>query len=129
MALLSSMNQKVVSDYDWWVSELIPRFTKIFEYSKNFEVIVFGVKNSAFIQNLSPWALSRAEKSHQAFSKYRLGEVPFKIKIFKNQWNHRNQRSKEQWLFNFHAKIIADSSVFRSLKFRVFQNRKPYIAE
>jgi len=79
---------------------------------KNFEVIGFGIKNSAFIRNLSLWARSRAEKSHQAFSKYRVGQVPFKIKNFKNQWNHRNQRSKEQWHFNFHAKIIADSSFF-----------------
>ena len=87
---------------------------------------MFGIKNSAFIRNLTPWARSRAEKSHQTFSKYGVGQVPFKIKIFKNQWNHRNQRSKEQWLFNFHAKIIADSSVFRSLKFRVFQNWEPW---
>ena len=45
---------------EWWVSELIPRFTKIFEYSKNFEVIVFGIKNCAFKRNLSPWASSKA---------------------------------------------------------------------
>ena len=37
-----------------WVSELIPRFTKIFEYRKIFDVIVSEIKNSAFIQNLSP---------------------------------------------------------------------------
>ena len=124
--LINSRNSAYVCiSREWWVSELIPRFTKIFEYSKNFEVIVFGIKNNALIKNLSPWARSRAAKSDQTFWKYGLGKVPFKIKIFKKQWNHRNQRSKEQWLFNFHAKIIADSSVFRSLKFRVFQNRKP----
>ena len=58
----------------WWVSELIPRFTKIFEYSKNFEVIVFSIKNSAFTRNLSPLARTRAEKSHQTFSKWPLRE-------------------------------------------------------
>ena len=87
---------------------------------------MFGIKNSAFIRILSPWPRSRAGKWHQTFSKYGLGKVPFKIKIFKKQWNHRNQRSKDQWLFNFHAKITAYSSVFRPLKFRVSENWEPW---
>ena len=31
---------------DWWVSELIPRFTKIFEYLKIFEAFQFLCKNN-----------------------------------------------------------------------------------
>ena len=46
---------------DWWDSELIPRFTKIFENWENFTVIVLGIKNSAFTQNLSPNAHPGAE--------------------------------------------------------------------
>ena len=45
----------------WWDSELIPRFTKIFENLENFTVIVLGIKNSAFTQNLSPNAHPGAE--------------------------------------------------------------------
>ena len=77
---------------DRWDSNFIPRFTKIFEYWKNFSVIMFVIKNSAFPRNLSPWARSRAEKSHQTFRSLRLGEVPFKIIFLKNVWCHRNQR-------------------------------------
>ena len=76
----------------WWDSNFIPRFTKIFKYWKNFSVIVFGIKNSAFSRNLSPYARSRAEKSHQTFRSLRLGEVPFKISFLENAWCHRNQR-------------------------------------
>ena len=36
--------------------EVIPRFTKIFKYLKNFGVIVFDIKSNTFIRNLSPWA-------------------------------------------------------------------------
>ena len=48
----------------WLYSNLIPKFTKIFECSKNMRVIVFVIQNSAFRRNLSPWARSRAEKLH-----------------------------------------------------------------
>ena len=82
----------VQSTLVWWDSNFIPRFTKIFEYWKNFSVIVFGIKISAFPRNLSPWARSRAEKSHQTFRSLRLGEVPLKISFLKNAWCHRNQR-------------------------------------
>ena len=46
----------------WWDSNLIPKFTKIFEYSKNFRFIVFVIRNNAFRRNFSSWARSRAEK-------------------------------------------------------------------
>ena len=89
----------------WWVSELIPRFTKIFEYLKNFGVIVFGIKKVHSYEIRVHWLAPEPKKSNQTFSKYRVG---------KNHWNHRNQHSKEQLLFHFYVKITADSSVFRS---------------
>ena len=52
---------------------------------------MFDIKNSAFPRNLSPWARSRAEKSHQTFLSLRLGEVPFKISFLENAWCHRNR--------------------------------------
>ena len=88
----------------WWVSELIPRLTKIFEYSKNFEAIVFSITNCAFIRNLSPWARSRAEKSHQTFSKYGVGKVPFKIKIFKKTMEPSESAFKGAVAFQFSCK-------------------------
>ena len=114
-------------DRIWWDSNFIPRFTKIFEYWKNFSVIVFGIKNSAFPRNLSPWARSRkiAEKSHQTFRSLRLGEVPFKISFLKNAWCHRNQRWTEQYFTQGHGKIIAFSIVFHFLKFRYLGNWEP----
>ena len=108
-----------------WDSNFIPRFTKIFEYWKNFSVIVFGFKNSAFPRNLSPWARSRAEKSHQTFRSLRLGEVPFKISFLEDAWYHRNQRLQEQYFTTGHGKIIAFYSVFRFLKIRYFGNWEP----
>ena len=39
--------------YAGWVSEIIPRLPKIFEYDKNFEFIVFGILNNAFTRNFS----------------------------------------------------------------------------
>ena len=69
---------------------MVPEMLKFVD--RPFWVIVFGIKNSTFIRNLSAWDRSRSEKSHQAFSKYRMGKVRFEIKIFKNHWYHRNQR-------------------------------------
>ena len=109
----------------WWVSKIIPRFTKMFEYWKICSVIVFGIENSAFSRNLSPWARSRAEKSHQTFRSLRLGEVPFKISFLENAWYHRNQRSTEQYFTQGHVKIIAFSSVFCFLKFSYLGNWEP----
>ena len=111
----------------WWDSDLIPRFTKIFENWENFTVIVLGIKNSAFTQNLSPNAHPGVEYSHSASWNYGLGEVVFRIKIFQNFWYHRNQRSKEEWLFDFHPIKPLNSSVFRLLKFSFFENWKPWI--
>ena len=88
---------------------------------------MFGIKNSAFSRNLSPWARSRAEKSHQTFRSLRLGEVPFRIIFLENAWCHRNQRSKEQYFTQGHGKIIAFYSVFRFLKIRYFRNWEPKI--
>ena len=84
-----------------WDSNFIPRFTKMFEYWNIFSAIVFGIKNSAFPRNLSPWAYSRAEKTHPTIQILRVGEVPFKISFLKNAWYHRNQRLTEQWPSNF----------------------------
>ena len=100
-----------------WNSNFIPRFTKMFEYWNIFSAIVFGIKNSAFPRNLSPWAHSRAEKTHPTIQILRLGEVPFKISFLKNAWCHRNQRLTEQYFTQGHGKIIAYSCVFRFLKF------------
>ena len=75
----------------WWDSNLIPKFTKIFEYSKNFRFIVFVIKNDVFRRNLSPWARSRAEKWHWASQNFRLGQTPFKMIIFQNFLYHRDQ--------------------------------------
>ena len=72
------------------------------------------------MRKLSPLARSRGEKSHQAFLKYGLGQVPFKIKIFKKQWNHRNERPKEQW--PFFENVWCDFSALErahGLKFRL----------
>ena len=44
---------------------------------------MLGIRNNALTQNLSPWAFSRAEKSHRTFRNLRLGQVPLKI-IFSN---------------------------------------------
>ena len=109
----------------WWVSKIIPRFTKIFEYWKTFYVIVFAIKNNASSQNLSPLARSRAEKLHQTFPSLRLGGVPFKIIFLENVWCHRNQRSKEQYFTQGHEKIIAFYSVFRYSKFSYLGNWEP----
>ena len=54
-----------------------------------------------------------------------MGEVAFSIKIFQNFSYHRNQHSKEQWLFNFHPIKPLNSSVFRLLKFGYFKNLGP----
>ena len=66
----------------WWDLNLIPKFTKIFENSRNFQVIVVFIKNNAFRRNLSPWTLSRAGKSHWTSPNLRLGQTPFKMIIF-----------------------------------------------
>jgi len=113
-----------------WVSNFIPRFTKMFKYWRIFSVIVFGIINSAFPRSLSPCAHSRAEKTHQTIQNLRLGEVPFKISFLKNAWCHRNQRLTEQYLTEQyftqgHGKIIALSSVFRFLKLSYLGNWEP----
>ena len=72
-----------------WNSNFIPKFTKIFEYSKNFRVIVFVIQNNAFRRSLSPWALSRAEKSYWTSSNLRIWQTPFKITIFQIFFHHR----------------------------------------
>ena len=46
----------------WWVSEIIPRFTKISEYLNFLQVIVFVFFNNASAQNFCPCTLPRAEK-------------------------------------------------------------------
>jgi len=94
----------------------------MFEYWNIFSVIVFGIKNNAFQQNLSPWAHSRAEKRIEKFKILRLGEVPFKISFLKNAWYHRNQRLTEQYFTQGHGKIIAITCVFRFLKFNCLEN-------
>ena len=88
----------------WWVSELIPRFTKIFEYLKNLGVIVFGIKKSTIIRNLSPWARSRAEKSHQVFSKFRLGQVCVGFSKFSCHLKRHGERRDE---LTFPSGVIA----------------------
>ena len=115
----------IISQSVWWASKIIPRFTKMFEILKFFSVIVFGLKNSACIRNLSPWGHSRAEKSHQTFPSLRLGQVPFKIIFSENDWYNRDHRSTEQYFTQGHGKIIAFSSVFRLLKFRCLGNWGP----
>ena len=109
----------------WWDSNFIPRFTKMFEYWNIFSPIVSGIKNSAFPRNLSPWALSRAEKSYQTLRSLRLGEVPFKIIFLENAWYHRNQRFTEQYFTHGHGKIIAFYCVFRFLKLSYLGNWEP----
>ena len=109
----------------WWNSNIIPRFTKIFEYSKNFQVIVIGIRNDAFTRNLSPWDFSRAEKLHRTFRNLRLGQVPFKIIFFEYCWYHRDERSKKQVFTQDHEKRVTNSSVFRALQFSFFENQKP----
>ena len=101
----------------------------MFEYCEIFSVITFGIKNSAFIRNLSPWVHSRAEKSHQTSRSLRLGQVPFKITFFIKVWYHRNQRSMEQYFTKGHEKIIINSSVFRLLKLSILENWEPLIVE
>ena len=81
------------SGRSWWDSNLIPKFTKIFEYSKDFRFIVFVIQNNAYWRNLSPWARSRAEKSHWTTPNFRLGQTPFKIIIFQKIFFHRDQGS------------------------------------
>ena len=108
-----------------WDSNFIPRFTKMSEYWKNFSVIMFGIKNSAFPRNLSPWAHSRAEKTHRTIQILRVGEVPFKISFLKNAWCNRNQRLTEQFFTQGHGKINAFSSILRSWKFSYLANREP----
>ena len=77
----------------------------MFEYWNFFSVIVIGLKNSASTRNLSPWANSRAEKSHQTFPSLRLGQVPFKIIFLENDLYHRDHRSTEQYFTQAHGKI------------------------
>ena len=98
-----------------WDSKIIPRFTKTFEYSKNFDVIVLGIRNNAFARNLSPWAFSRAEKSHQTFRNLRLGQVPLKNFFVEDCWYHHDERSKEHVFTQDHEKRATNSSVFRPL--------------
>ena len=97
----------------------------MFEYWNIFSAIVFGIKNSAFPRNLSPYARSRAEKLHPTLRSLKLGEVPFKIIFLENVWCHRNQRSTEQYFTQDHEKIIAFSSVFRFLKSSYLGNWEP----
>ena len=97
----------------------------MFEYWKFAQVIVFDLKNSASIRDLSTWGCSGAEKSHQTFRSLRVGELPFKIIILENGWYHRNQRLTEQYFTKIHGKIIAFSSVFRFLKFSYYGNWEP----
>ena len=108
-----------------WDSNIIPRFTKTFEYSKYFEVIVFSIRSNDFTWNLGPWAFSRAEKSHRTFRNLRMGKVPLKIIYFEFCLYHRNERSKGQVFTQDHEKRVANSSVFRHLKFCFFENWKP----
>ena len=107
---------------NWWDSDLIPKFTKNFEFWKNSCTIVFRNKKSARIQNLSPYAHPRVEKSHSLSWNYKLGKVAFKIRIFKICWCHRNQCSKKQVLLKFHPKWSHFYSVFRLLKISFFEN-------
>ena len=38
-----------ISDFgDWWVSNLIPKKTKKFEFGKNFMAILFEIKNNPY---------------------------------------------------------------------------------
>ena len=97
----------------------------MFEYWKKNSVIRFDIKNGAFKRNLSPWVRSRAEKSYQTSRSLRLGQVRFKITLFIKVWYHRDQRSMEQYFTKGREKIIANSSVFRLLKFRFSENWKP----
>ena len=99
----------------WWDSKIIPRFTKTFEYWTNFKVIVIGIRNNAFTRNLSPWAFSRAEKSHRTFRNLRMGQVPLKITFFEYCWYHPDERSKEHFFTQDHEKRVTNSSVFRPL--------------
>ena len=108
-----------------WDSDIIPRFTKIFEFLQNFKVIVLSVKNNAFLQNLSPWTRFGVEKSHEKFQNLRMGQVPFKIIFLKNCLYHRVERSKEQVFTQDHEKRPLNSSVFRILKFSFIENWRP----
>ena len=83
---------------------------------------MLGIRNNAFMRNLSPWAFSRAEKSHRTFRTLRLGQVPLKIIFFENCWYHRDERSKEQVFTQHHEKRPLNSSVFRLWKFSYFEN-------
>ena len=94
-----------------YYSEIYQNF-RIFEKFLGHRV---SVRNNAFMRNLSPWAFSRAEKSHRTFRNLRLGQVPLKIIFFENCWYHRDERSKEQVFTQDHEKRATNSSVFRHL--------------
>ena len=100
----------------WWDLNLIPKFTKIFENSRNFQVIVVFIKNNAFRRNLSPWTLSRAGKSHWTSPNLRLGQTPFKMINLKKFWDqnfyYRDQSSWEHISTQFHDKKKLKALVF-----------------
>ena len=63
---VSPIPVQMVSDY-WWVSNLIPKKTKKFEFGKTFMVILFEIKNNPYTPIFSLVGVGVGEISDRNF--------------------------------------------------------------
>ena len=75
----------------WWVSNIIPKKTKKFEFEKNFMAILFAVKNNPYTQILSIVGVSVGVLQRKQILKLENGKKSRVLEIFRKFFLECNQ--------------------------------------